>query len=797
MADTQPESNEKALADALSGGVDEQQLIGLIHTRYTYMSDGDHYNRLRGMEDLKFTNEPGHQWDANMKQERGNRPCYEFNKIRITAKRIINDIRANRPTGKVRAVEGGDVENAEIYDGLIRNIWNTSKADNAIDYAAEYQVACGMGAWRIETEYSDDTAFEQDIRIGIVENPFCLYADPSCRDPLKRDAEDWIYTEKMPFKSYEKQYPNADRINFETIAEFDEDQDDWEDEQTVRIAEYWYKEPVDKELWMMDDGMVVDSTTDEAAAMLQDPAQMQRVQRKRMVKTHKIMSVVVSGRAILEGPTEWAGSRFPWVMVYGEHINLDGTKHWWGITRFAMDAQRSYNMARTAISETIAQTPKTKWWATAAQALGLTDQWAEAHKKNFPFMLYNADPKSPGPPARMGSADIPAALMAESELASQEIKEVTGIFDASMGRQGNEQSGRAIYARQQQGEIATFNYQDNIANGITLTYELLIDLIPNIYDSERELRILGSDGAEDYKRVNQVVYDPQTGKNVRINDLASGKYDAVVTIGPNFATQRQEAAETYGMLGQQFPELMSVAGDLVFKSMDLPYAEDIAERLRTILPPQIQQMLDSDKELPPEVQQAMQQAEQAMQQVQQHGQLVQAASQELEADKAMNEKQKAEIRTELANVARAKAEFDAHVAREMANLTKEQVGLITREAGIQVKGAELKKTATELATQEIAPLVNTADALTQVASMDEVLANFMTAVDGAMSSIEDKAAQHDISINRRPVGGGVSREGGRLTATVQFDDGSEKELNAVRDKGQLTIVPSDSETVGG
>jgi hypothetical protein len=143
-----------------------------------YQADED--NRREAMIDMKFTNVPGYQWEDNMKQERGNRPCYEFNKIRISCKRIINDMRANRPAGKVRAVEGGDVEIAEINEGLIRNIWNVSDGDTIVDYAGEYQVAAGMGCWRVSTEYSDDTAFNQDIIIEPIHNPFTLYVDPSC-----------------------------------------------------------------------------------------------------------------------------------------------------------------------------------------------------------------------------------------------------------------------------------------------------------------------------------------------------------------------------------------------------------------------------------------------------------------------------------------------------------------------------------------------------------------------------------------------------------------------------------------
>ena len=228
----------------------------ILHTareRYKIMADDDRHNRLDALEDIRFVNLPGAQWSENMKTNRGDRPCYEYNKTRIRCKRIINDMRDNRPAGKVRGVEGDDPKIAEIYEGLIRNIWNTSHGDNATDYAAEYQVEGGMGAFRVNTEYSSDTAFNQDIIIEMIDNPFSLYADPGCRDMLKRDAKDWVYTSRLPIKEFERLYGEKPSVDFGNDAGYEDDyNDEWTDEETVRIAEYWYKKPVTKDLWMVE-----------------------------------------------------------------------------------------------------------------------------------------------------------------------------------------------------------------------------------------------------------------------------------------------------------------------------------------------------------------------------------------------------------------------------------------------------------------------------------------------------------------------------------------------------------------
>ena len=648
---------------------ESKELLAKIRERFRIMKDADEPNRRAAMLDLKFALVPGEQWDATQKTERGERPCYEFNKIRVTGKRIVNDMRANRPQGKVRAVEDGDKPTADAMEGLIRNIWNVSDGDTVIDYAAEYQVFAGMGAWRVCVDYSDDTSFTQDIRVEALRNPFCLYADPASSDPIKRDAADWIVTDKISAVEYKRRWPSAKVESFEDDS-FD-DQEDWDDGETVRICEYWYKKPVAKRLLLLEDGRTVEDEGGE----LDSP-----VKQTRVVNTQDVYMCIASGSAILEGPTKWAGRQFPFVMIFGEWVVIDGKPQWMGITRFAKDPQRSYNVARTAVTETIAAAPQAKFWATPAQAEGNTGLWAEAHKKLYPFLMYNPDPAAPGAPQRMGGAEVPVALIQEAQIASDEIKAVTGIFDASLGNRSNEQSGIAIRARQAQGEIATFNYSDNMAKGIRRTWEILVDLVPKIYDTERTIRVLGVDGAENYVKVNSVEVDPQTGTLKPLNDLTRGRYDVAITVGPAFSTQRQEAAEIYTQMVQANPALFPIAGDLIMRSLDLPYADKMAERMKTLLPPAIQEMEASKKPVPPEVRAVMQQAEQAMAMAQQHSQLVQQAAAEVEQGKAEADKAKAEVRVEIANLEVKRAQFEAQVAKAMAQLTEKSAECAAQEA---------------------------------------------------------------------------------------------------------------------
>ena len=737
----------------------DKELLIKVHKRFKLMRDADETNRREAMDDMKFihvpdgydngSNDSSGQWDQNMKKERGKRPCYVFNKLRVTMKRIINDIRANTPSAKVRGVEGGDKKTAEIFEGLIRNIWNISNGDTIIDGAAQYMVSAGYGAWRIVSDYSSNTAFEQDIRVEEILNPFCLFSDPAAKDALKVNARDWILTEKIPKSEYESKYPKAEAVDFED-HEFD-DEDDWgSEEDEVRIAEYWYKEPYEMEIWQLEDGKVIDANSDEALAIDKS-----LIKQTRKVDTEKIMMCIVSGDAVLEGPTEWAGTMFPFITCYGEHFVVDGQVYWYGAGRWAKDAQRSYNVSRTAITETIAQAPQAKWWTTTKQAEGHADKWAEAHVKNFPFLTYNPDPQAPGAPQRMGGADIPIALIQESQIASEEINMTTGRYQNDIGAPNSATSGRQEQIRNQQGDMATFNYPDSVGKSIQRTWELLIDLIPKVYDTERELRILGADGAEDYVTIN-TFSQGENGEDIKINDLSVGQYDTTITMGANFSTKRQEAAETYQQLMQGNPEIWGVAGDLIFKAMDLPYADEISERLKSLLPPQIQQMLNNDQEIPPEVQAMMQQAQEAMALVEQRAAEVEQAAQALQQEQATTETGKAEIEKLIANLKAEEAQFKATVATEMAKLKE-------YEAKLTVQGYD-SEAADAATVEKIQINAEMAQQMAEaIASIKEMAVQFNTEAVAAMAAMLEKTERPKIARITQ------QRENGQLVAVPEYD----------------------------
>lgn len=565
-------------------GVSEKdnELIQEIRDRFdeAFTSWSPVYDEM--IDDLNFVN--GDQWPEDIKKERmaDGRPCLTINKLANFGDQVIGDIRQNEPSIKVKPVDSGsDPDVAEILTGLIKNIEVQSNAEIAYDTAAESSIWCGKGAFRVVTEYSDDDTFDQDIRIKRIKNPFTVFWDPAAQEFDRSDARYCFVTEKIPRDDFKRLYPDATLMDFNSSKDKN---DRWTQENTIRIAEYFKKDEVEKNLYLIRDPMT-------GAEMFQDEILegWEKV-RSRKVKSHKIVWYKTNGKEILEGPTDWPGKLFPICEVWGKEMNIEGESVYRGITRNSKDPQRLYNFSRSSSAELTSLAPKAPMIATAKMIGNYQSIWNLAHKKSFAVLPFDADPALPGSmPKRAEPISQSTAIMQEILISNQELHDTTGLQQANLGQKSNEQSGRAILARQREGDVANFVYYDNLGRAITYCGRIILELIPKIYDTARVVRVLGEDGTEQFVPVNQPVEmkGPKNEIIQKIFDLTVGKYDVVVTIGPGYTTQRDEAAAMMMDFLKAIPTAGPLIGHLVAKNMDFPGAQEISRLLQATLPPQV------------------------------------------------------------------------------------------------------------------------------------------------------------------------------------------------------------------
>lgn len=604
-------------------GKANEKIVAEVKKRFQRCQDFENEARELWKADIRFANgdpDNGWQWDDMMRKARelDKRPCLTINKTKQHNRQITNDARQNKPSIRVQPVDSGaDKKTAEILNGVIRHIEANSNADVAYDTAAEHQVDGGIGYWRVVTDYASDDSFDQDIYIKRVKNPLNVLLDPDMQEADGSDARYGFVFEDLPRDEFTARYPNVDASSW-TI---DSNSGDWYGKDHVRICEYFRRSEVADKLYADDQGNVF-KASDMGKEQLVTAAA--AGWRSRPVKRQRVEWYLVAGDTVLE-QKDWPGRYIPIVRVVGDEIEVDGKVDRKGHTRQMKDAQRMYNYNSSASVEYGALQTKTPILAAAEAIDGYEDHWNNANTQNKPYLPYNHRDElgNPLPVPQRIPAPAPATLFLDGmRVASEEMKMASGQYDASMGAQSNETSGRAIMARQREGDTATFHFIDNIARAIKYTGRILIDLIPKVYDTPRLIRILGEDGKESHAHIDpqqqQAYVKQQTaaGELQEIYNPSIGRYDVVVAVGPSYSSRRQEAFQALTEMASRNPAVMQLAGDLVMKAADFPMAEQLAERFEKALPPNVK----GDDNVPPEVQQMQKQLQQTEAQLQELGQ---------------------------------------------------------------------------------------------------------------------------------------------------------------------------------
>lgn len=550
------------------------------------------------------------QWPKDVRKSRKEegRPCLTINKLPAFIRQVVNDARQSKPAIRISPVDNGaDVNTAKVIAGLIRAIERKSDADVAYDTAIDHAATGGFGFFRLGIDYAAPDSFELEARIERIPNPLMVHWDVNS---TRHDAEDWEYafvSDWLTREQFEATYPDAE------MASFDADSRDaisyWIDDDNVRVAEYWAREEAKKTVILLSNGAVVreEKLGDHARSILREGAVDVELfrddeeairaaasmaglaeQRRREATFHEVTRRILSGSEVLE-EEPWPGTMIPICPVWGEEIYSDGIRHFRSMIRDAKDPQAMFNFWRSASTELVALAPRAPWVVqNGSIPPEEMHKWETANTRSHAYLAYE---KGYNQPRREPFAGVPAGAIQEALNASDDIKAITGIYDSSLGARSNETSGRAILARENQANVSNYHFIDNMARAIRYAGRCLVEIIPAVYSARETVRILGEDMAEEVVQLTTGApgkVDPETGER-QLYNLTVGRYDVSVSTGPSYATQREETREALIEIMRAVPGSAPLIGDVLMEHLDFAGAEKVAERLKLLLPPQIQQ----------------------------------------------------------------------------------------------------------------------------------------------------------------------------------------------------------------
>jgi len=662
---------QKPLALKQTGGKDKkkrdeiEQFLAKVRKRFMRCVSAESQNRKEGMDDLKFKTGEG-QWPPDVVSQRNfdRRPALTINKIPTFVNQVVNDERMNRPSINISPVgDRGDPEVAKMYRGMIRAIERDCQSDIAYDTGFDSAVSIGWGYWRVMTEYESPESFNRVLIIKRIRNSFTVHLDPSRQEPDGSDAKFGFITELVDRKEFEDNWPDADPMPF-VEGGFGEDYKEWVNQYQIRIAEYYEIKYEKRRLVQLVNGHVgwYDELSEEGKSMeIVDEDE----RDFPTIKWYKL-----TAKDILE-EQNWPGKWIPIIEVVGNEVDIEGKVRRSGLIRNMKAPQLMYNYNRTLSVELSSLQPKAPWVAPEGSFEGYEQKWKDANIRPFPYLEYvpqvgpNQQPLPP--PQRQPFQGAPQAVLAEVQAAAQDMMAVTGLrFDATQQERVYDESGRALRELRERGDLGSFHYVDNFARSLRHTGEVLVDLIPKIYDTRRALTILREDDSEEQVMVDPSAQKPSgrtqhpiTNKMVKFFNPTYGKYGVTVTIGPSYATKRIEAAESMmdfvRAVGPIAPEKVSNIIDLIAKNLDWQDAEQVTARLAKMLPPNL--LTPDTADLPPQAQALLQSLQQQVQTLSNEKMQLTAALTSQNADRAIQmDKIEKDFDAKLLNVA---ATFEA------------------------------------------------------------------------------------------------------------------------------------------
>lgn len=682
----------------------QDDIIKDARDRLDESQDGSDFNRENYYEDTKFAR-LADQWPPKIRKlrEQEGRPALTINKMPSFIHAVVNESRQNKPGIKVSPVDNGaDEETAEVIGGLIRSIERNSNAATAYDNAIDNAVTGGFGFFRVDIDYAHDETFDMEARIERISSALSVHWDTNTTG---YDASDWDHafvSDWMSKRTYKHRYPEASLTPWEADIR-DETAVTWIKDDQIRIAEYFQRTEKKRNLVQLS---VINPQSDEeelqvvredalpemakrffeignisTAGMSKDDlirgfmeVSGTQERRRREVNYHEVMRRIINGAEVLEEET-WPGSTIPICPVWGDEVNIDGRRYFRSMIRDAKDAQMQLNFWRSASTELVALAPKAPWLIEEGSIpKGKESKWNSANTRNHSYLEYT---KGKNVPKREPFAGIPAGALQEAMNANEDMQAITGIYPSSIGARSNETSGRAILARERQGDVANFHFQDNLSRAIRYCGQVLVEIIPSIYSPSESVRILGEDQKENVINLTQEdggsAYRKGIDGQPELYNLAVGKYDVEVKTGPSYGTQREETRETLIEIMRQVPDAAPFIGDVLLDHMDFVGADKIAKRLKHLLPPEVQkaesdEVTNADNPEAAALQQQLQAKDVENQQMQQAVMAeIQKIQQETEQLKRENAQIKANNQTEM-----AKLEIEGQVkGRELVLKEKE------------------------------------------------------------------------------------------------------------------------------
>lgn len=681
------DSINSALQERLEeAGIDEADVLKRAREDLVLWEGYFGENITRGKDDMNFVLRD--QWSALERSEftRLFKPAMSFNKLYDVTKKVVGEQRKNKPDLMVRSLTGkASQQQIDLRADLVRTISYQSQNDLIYQTAFKQALMMGYGAFEICLEYENAHSFNQIVRYEIIPDVTRVSFDPTAMKPHKGDGNfcgrQYVYTKEEFYATYPNVINPISYADPRSLLDFQ-----WETRDTIVVCKYTRKEWFPIKLYLLSDGRAV---TDEEWQEMQKEIKIQmeiadssqvvgdiirqnipKIVGERMSKDYTIRQYVMTQNQIIEF-TDWPSKYLPIIFVDGDSSFINGQQYTRSFIHEAKDAQKFVNYVGSEIAAEIKNRRREQWIGTPDNIVGNEQMWRNPELQ-IGILLAKPDQKTGAMPQKMPPWELSQTLLQQYQRGCQDMREILG-FSETEQLQGRDISGKARQERKLEGSMSAYVYFDNLGQAIEQGGRVVLDLLPIITgENERHMVISKADGKTDSITLNKVIGHAQDGEPIKENALDSGDYDIEIDTGPSFAVQKSIALEYFQTTVAANPQVFNLIADLWADNLDIQQREQVKERLKNLVPPQILAK-EEGKELPPQPPSPEEQMAQAQLQQQQQMISINAQKMKIEEQQLMERAEELRIRKEKHMLEQAEMILKAHEMNQKMGLEKEKI----------------------------------------------------------------------------------------------------------------------------
>lgn len=696
------EINNRLAERLVDAGIDEQEVL---ESARRDLKSWDAYfgeNMVRGREDMNFLLRD--QWSARERSEftRLLKPAMTFNKLYDPIKKILGEQRNNKPDLMVRSLNGNaNQKQIDLRADLVRTISYRSQNDLIYQNAFKLALMYGYGAFEIELDYENPRSFNQNAEYKLVLDSSLASFDPRAIKPHKADgnycALKIMYSKEEFFATYPHVTQPVSYDDPSLLLGFE-----WETKDSIVVCKYTRKEWFPIKLYLLDNGK---TATEEQWEEIQKKIKLKenlavssqvvgdiilkdipRIVGERQSKDYRIRQYLLTQNKVIEF-ADWPSKYLPMIYVDGDSNFINGQQFTRSFIHDAKDSQKFINYVGSEIAAEIKNRRREQWMGTADNIVGEEQMWRNPELQTG-ILIARPDTKTGAMPVKMPQWELSQTLLQQYQRGSQDIREITG-FSESEALQGRDMSGKARRERKLEGSMSAAIWYDNLKQAVEQGGRVILDLLPVIVgEFERPMIISKPDGRTESIVLNKRKGEDENGNPIIENMLDDGDYDIEIDAGPSFAVQKEIAIEFMQETVQANPQVFNLIADLWAKNLDVQFMPQMADRLKTLVPPAIIAQEEGKPPPPPPPPSPEEQMAQAQLQQQQQALEMNAQKMKIEEQQILERAEELKIRKEKHLLEQAEMIMKSQEMKEKRALERKKLGIESERLLSEDKRAE-------------------------------------------------------------------------------------------------------------